>query len=114
LDKVPAWAWRLLARLRLVAAPTVAPRRALLNGATVSLVFGTQEWGLRALERRDPAIWEAVRRHPRMSVVVLPALDHSMFEPNGRAAVEEHLRRHVWPTVTSTPQPPQPSTEVTT
>ena len=114
LDKVPAWAWRLLARLRLVAAPTVAPRRALLTGATVSLVFGTQEWGLRALERRDPAIWEAVRRHPRMSVVVLPALDHSMFEPNGRAAVEEHLRRHVWPTVTSTPQPPQPSTEVTT
>ena len=114
LDKVPTWAWRLLARAHLVAAPTVALRRALLCGARVTLLFGTQEWGLRALEHRDPDTWEAIRRHPRMAVAVLADLDHSMFEPAGRAAVEAYLRTHVWPTVTPTltPQPSESSTEV--
>ena len=62
-------------------------RRALLAGTRITLVFGTDEWGLRALERRDPAGWEAIRRHPRLATVVLAELDHSMFDPAGRAAV---------------------------
>ena len=108
-QKVPTWVWRLLARLHLVAAPTVALRRALLAGTRITLVFGTDEWGLRALERRDPAGWEAIRRHPRLATVVLAELDHSMFDPAGRAAVEDQMRRLVWPTLTSTPDTPHPS-----
>ena len=107
-ERTPTWLWQAMARLRLVALPTVALRRALTRGTRVSLVFGPREWGIRTLEHRDPEGWETIRRHSRCSVAVLRRLDHSMFDPGGRADVEAYLRRHVWPVATSCHPPLHP------
>jgi alpha-beta hydrolase superfamily lysophospholipase len=88
-ERVPSWLWRCAAAVRLVGSPAAPLERTLSHPqARVVLVFGGDEWGLRALRQRDPARWERLQRtEPRLEVHVHDALDHSMFDPQARDVV---------------------------
>lgn len=88
---VPASAWRGLAALRLVGSPEKALERTLDRGTRITLVFGPDEWGLVALQRRSPRQWSELLKSPSLRLLELPQLDHSMFSPAARAAVEAGL-----------------------
>src|SRR5262249_36317709 len=94
-QKVPTWIWWLLARLHLVASPTLAIEKGLERDVQVFLIFGEQEWGLRALRRRGGNRFNEVTKSPLMTLVEVPGLDHSMFDPSGRVRVKELVRNYL-------------------
>ena len=52
-------------------------------------MFGSHEWGHRAMVRRAPQRLEAISHAPYVRLHVLDELDHSMFAPSGRRATEQ-------------------------
>lgn len=86
-DRVPTWTWWLLARLRLVASPAVSLRQRGRHDVRLLMVFGTDEWGLRALRRRAPREFAKQCASSRVELEVLSGLDHSMFDLTARARV---------------------------
>jgi pimeloyl-ACP methyl ester carboxylesterase len=96
-QRVPTWIWRLLARLHLVASPTLAIEKGLERNVRVFLIFGEGEWGLRALRRRGGRRFNEVTKSPLTTLVEVPGLDHSMFDPTGRARVKELVRTYLAP-----------------
>jgi pimeloyl-ACP methyl ester carboxylesterase len=94
-QKVPTWIWWLLGRLHLVARPTDAIEKGLERNVRVFLIFGEEEWGLRALRRRGGKRFNEVLESPLTALVEVPGLDHSMFDPSGRARVKALVRSYV-------------------
>jgi pimeloyl-ACP methyl ester carboxylesterase len=94
-EKIPTWIWWLLGRLHLVALPTIAIEKGLDRNVQVLLIFGDEEWGLRALRRRGGNRFNEVTKSPLMTLAEVPGLDHSMFDPSGRARVKELVRTYV-------------------
>jgi alpha-beta hydrolase superfamily lysophospholipase len=91
-DAVPTWIWRCLDRLHLVAAPTHVLDRVLARGAIrIVMLFGPDEWGLKALRRRGGKRFLRVVHDPAVRVIEVPGLDHSMFDSAARREVEAHL-----------------------
>ncbi len=86
-EKVPGFLWAGLARLHLVASPVEALESALERGVRVAMVFGPDEWGLRALRRRAGKRFRKVAEHPMTTLIEVSRLDHSMFDPEARSAV---------------------------
>ena len=95
--KVPTWIWWVLARLHLIALPTLAIEKGLERDVHIFLIFGDDEWGLRALRRRGGRRFNEVTKSPLTTLVEVPGLDHSMFDPSGRARVKEHVRTYLAP-----------------
>jgi pimeloyl-ACP methyl ester carboxylesterase len=93
-QKVPSWIWSLLGRLHLVAVPTVALEKGLERNVHIFLIFGEREWGLRALRRRGGRRFNEVAKSPFTTLVEVPGLDHSMFDPSGRARVKALVRSY--------------------
>jgi hypothetical protein len=88
-DAVPTWVWRLLAAARICASPTRVVESVLRRGGIrVVMVFGTDEWGLKALRRRGGRRFERVLRDPGVSLIEVRGLDHSMFDAGARALVQ--------------------------
>ncbi|MEP6624208.1 MAG: alpha/beta fold hydrolase, partial [Acidimicrobiia bacterium] len=86
-EKVPYRVWAGLDRIRLVASPVEALESAVARGVRVALVFGPDEWGLRALRRRGGNRFRSVVEHPMTTLVEVSRLDHSMFDPEARTEV---------------------------
>jgi pimeloyl-ACP methyl ester carboxylesterase len=97
-DAVPDVVWTVLARLHLVALPSVALERVLDRRSTrVLLLFSQEERGLAALRRRSASQFAAIEGDPRVDVVELDSYDHSMFDLALRAQVLELVRRRLKP-----------------
>ena len=94
-EKVPFWAWASLARAGLVASPVQALETALGQGVRVAMVFGPDEWGLRALRQRGGKRFRKIQENPMTTVVEIPGLDHSMFDPTSRTEVMGFLLRYL-------------------
>ncbi len=91
-EKVPTFVWRALDRLHIVASPTVAIERVVARGVRVVLVFGSDEWGLRALRIRGGRRFARLVEHPLVSVEVVDGLDHSMFDLEAQARARALIR----------------------
>ena len=89
--RVPTPIWRALALMRLVPRPTLAVERVVARGTEVSFVFGPNEWGLKAMQRRAPRHWARLAASAGVAVNILDVLDHSMFAPEGRREAENVL-----------------------
>ena len=94
-EKVPFWVWEGLARAGLVASPVQALEAVRSKGVRTALVFGPQEWGLRALRRRGGKRFSAIQEDPMTTVVEISGLDHSMFDPRPRTEVVDFMVRYL-------------------
>ncbi len=92
--------------LHLAPRPTLAVERAVARGTAVSFVFGPDEWGLKAMQRRSPRQWAQLEANPNVDVTIAAALDHSMFTAEGRREAEAVLRRLL---AAATPTPDIPT-----
>lgn len=93
-ERVPTTVWSLLDRLHLVASPSVALRQVHGSDSRLLLIFGPRELGLRALRRRA-SDFDALLADPGISMVEVPGLDHSMFDPSARANTFEVVRSYL-------------------
>ncbi len=91
-NRIPAPIWRVLDMVRLVPLPTRAIERVVAGGTRVTLLFGPDEWGLRALRARAPKRLARLEASPLVTLEVVPELDHSMFAPLGRDLMEDRIR----------------------
>ncbi|MGB8860948.1 MAG: hypothetical protein WCC60_16935, partial [Ilumatobacteraceae bacterium] len=115
-DRAPRFIWSLLRVVRVVPSPTQAIERVSTPDRGVVLVFGAHEWGHRALVRRAPQRLAALLRRPSVRLQVLDELDHSMFAPSARRAVEQHVvadlrSRFLEQPAHTLPSPPHNSSE---
>ncbi|MEP7055857.1 MAG: hypothetical protein ABI912_11480 [Actinomycetota bacterium] len=91
-DAVPTWLWRSLDGMRLAASPARIIEMVLRRGRVeVVLLFGESEWGLKALRRRGGRRFARVLDDAAVSLIEVPGLDHSMFDPAARMRVESTL-----------------------
>jgi len=94
LDRVPTFVWRVLDKTRLIRTPVLLPKIAVDAHVPSLLVFGDDEWGLKALRQRDPKATRAIFDDKTLTVEVFDALDHSMFDLDARRRVEDSV--HDW------------------
>ncbi|HEY7628883.1 MAG TPA: alpha/beta hydrolase, partial [Ilumatobacteraceae bacterium] len=92
-EATPWPAWKLLALLRLVPRATLAVERVVKAGTKVTFLFGPDEWGMRAMQRRAPQQFARLCADPLISLRIIDTLDHSMFDAQGRSDVEAALRQ---------------------
>jgi pimeloyl-ACP methyl ester carboxylesterase len=91
-DAIPTWIWRSLDRLHVIAAPTHMIERVLKRGGVrIVLLFGPDEWGLKALRRRGGKRFRRLVHDPAVRIIEVSGLDHSMFNAVARSQVESHL-----------------------
>jgi alpha/beta superfamily hydrolase len=93
LDRIPTWVWRILDKTRLVRTPTLLPKVAVNAQVPALLIFGQDEWGLRALRKRDPGETRNLLAAPTLTMEVFDSLDHSMFDLEARRQVEEIVEK---------------------
>jgi pimeloyl-ACP methyl ester carboxylesterase len=86
--KIPTWVWQGLDRTHLVASPVTALERAVTRGVRILLVFGPDEYGLTALRVRGGRRFDALLADPLVTLTLVPGLEHSMFDREGRCAVQ--------------------------
>ena len=113
LNRIPAPIWWTLSVMHLVPRPTLGVERAVARGTAVSFVFGPDEWGLKAMQRRSPRHWAQIVASPHVDVTIAAALDHSMFAQEGRREVEAVLHRLLATATHTSPVPTPSSPEVT-
>lgn len=91
-DRLPRALWQLLDMLHLVASPTRALHAVAGHHARVLLVFGTREWGLRALRRRSGPDFAERMATGQFELAEVDGLDHSMFDLDARDRTHTHVR----------------------
>ncbi len=108
INRIPAPIWRVLDSVHLVPLPTRAIERVVARGTRVTLLFGADEWGLRALTARAPKRLARLEASPLVTLDVIPELDHSMFAPLGRDLMEDRIRSLLGTLGGSAPRVPTP------
>lgn len=97
IDRTPAWIWRVAARLRLVAAPSVALRQVLhfRPSTHILLLFSRGERGRAALMTRSAREFTAILDDARVEMIDLDSTDHSMFDLRMRRRVLDIVRHRL-------------------
>lgn len=88
-DRIPPAVWRLLDWVRLMAFPARLPASVRGHRARILLLFGDNEWGLKALRRRGGRELKQAIESGQCTLVEAPGVDHSMFGAGSRESAFE-------------------------